>query len=153
MKTEKIDYAWAVISMIIVAVSYLKGHLIYGLLIIYGLMVILFYYHIFTIRRNISDSVAVFGTITDYHEDVHSKRVFPIVQYRTAGGRDITSVYNVSSKERKYEIGDEQLVCYSPEDPMLFYFSGKEDELTKEYYRFIFIGGAIAAVLFIITLI
>lgn len=153
MKTEKIDYLWSAISMIIVAVSYLKGHLIWGLLIIYGLMVILFYYHIFAVRRSISDSVAVFGTVTDYHEDRYSKRVFPIVQYTTAGGRDITSVYSVSSKEREYEIGDDILVCYSQDNPMLFYFSGKESELTKDYYRFILIGGAIAAVLFIITLI
>lgn len=153
MKTEKIDYVWSAVSMVIVAVSYLKGHLIYGLLIIYGLMVLLFYYHIFMVRRSISDSVAVFGTIIDYHEDRYTKRVFPIVQYTTAGGREITSVYSVSSKERKYEIGDEQLVCYSPDNPILFYFSGKEGELTKDYYRFIFIGGAIAAVLFAITLI
>ena len=41
MKVEKIDYLWSVISMIVVGVSFAKGHLIYGLLIIYGLMLIL----------------------------------------------------------------------------------------------------------------
>lgn len=152
MKVEKIDYLWSVISMIVVGVSFAKGHLIYGLLIIYGLMLILFYYHILKIRSYMAESVAVFGEITDYHEDRRSKRVFPIVRYTTAGGREITSAYTVSSKERRYEIGDEELICYSPDDPMFFYFSGKESELYKDYYRFIIVGGIVAAVLFVISL-
>ncbi len=153
MKVEKIDYIWSALSMIVLGVSFHKGHLIYGLLIIYGLMVVLFYYHIFTIRRYISDSVAVFGEITDYHEDSKTKNVFPIVKYTTAGGREITSAYTVASRERKYEIGEEELICYSPDDPMFFYFSGKESELTQDYYRFIIVGGIIAAVLFLVSLI
>ena len=153
MKVEKIDYLWSVISMIVVGVSFAKGHLIYGLLIIYGLMLILFYYHILKIRSYMAESVAVFGEITDYHEDRRSKRVFPIVRYTTAGGREITSAYTVSSKERRYEIGDEALRRYSPCDPILcFYFSGKESELYKDYYRFIIVGGIAAAVLFVISL-
>lgn len=150
MKVEKIDIVWAAVSMVIVGVSFRKGRLIDGLLLIYGLMVLLFALHIYIIRRRLKNSVAVFGTITDYHVSRTKKGFYPIVKYETENGREITSVYTVEDRQKRFETGDEEMICYDPDDPMFFYFSGREYELTKDYYRFIFIGGVIAAVLFII---
>lgn len=150
MKVEKIDYIWAAVSMIIVGVSFRKGELINGLLIIYVLMALLFAYHIYTVRRRLSSSVAAVCTITDYYVSPTKKGFCPIVKYETENGREITSVYTVRSSKKLYEIGEEATICYSPEDPMFFYFLGKEHELTKDYSMFILVGGVIAATLFII---
>lgn len=150
MKVEKIDYIWAAVSMVIVGVSFRKGELINGLLIIYLLMALLFAYHIYTVRRRLNSSVAAVCTITDYYVSPTRKDFCPIVKYETENGREVTSVYTVSSRKKIYEIGEEATICYSPEDPMFFYFLGKEHELTKDYSMFILVGGVIAATLFII---
>ena len=76
--------------------------------------------------------------------------IYPIVNYETEEGRDISSVYTIADKEEKYELGEEVMICYSPDDPMFFYFSDRTDELTGDYYRYILYGGIIAALLFII---
>lgn len=151
MKVEKIDILWSVISVFIVGISYRKDRLIYGLLLIYGLMVILFLYHIFKIRRSISGSIAVYGTITGYRASETKTESFPIVKYETETGREITSVYTVGERKQRYEIGDEEMICYDPDNPMFFYFANREDELTRDYFRFIIFGGIIAALLFIIA--
>lgn len=73
------------------------------------------------------------------------------MKYTTESGREITSVYTVEDRQKRFEIGDEELICYDPEDPMFFYFSGRENELTKDYFLFILIGGMISAVLLAIN--
>ena len=151
MKVEKIDYIWAAVSMVIVGVSFRRGELINGLLMIYVLMALLFAYHIYVVRRRLKSSIAAVCTVTDYYVSPTGKKLFaPIVKYETETGRAVTSVYTVSSRKKSYEIGEEATICYSPEDPMFFYFLGKEHELTADYSMFIFIGANIAVTLFII---
>lgn len=150
MKVEKIDYIWAAVSMVIVGVSFRRGELINGLLMIYALMVLIFAYHIYKVRRSLSGSIAAVCTITDYYVSPTKKGFCPIVKFETETGREVTSVYTVSSRKKLYETGSEEIICYSPDDPMFFCFQGKEYELTKDYSMFIFVGGVIAALLFII---
>lgn len=148
MKVEKIDFIWSAVSMVIVGVSYRRGQLIQGLILIYALMAVLFFYHIYTIRKRMKGSIAVYATVTDYHSSKGRKHsFFPIVKYETETGREITSAYSVENREMLYEIGDEEMICYDPEDPMFFYFSNRDWELTKDYYRFIVLGGIIAGLL------
>ncbi len=73
------------------------------------------------------------------------------MKYETETGREITSVYTVGERKQRYEIGDEEMICYDPDNPMFFYFANREDELTRDYFRFIIFGGIIAALLFIIA--
>ncbi len=149
MKVEKIDLAWAVISMFIVGISFRKGMLIQGFLLIYALMVVIFIYHIHKTKKSLSGSIAVYGTVVDYHESNVPKKkgYYPVVRFETETGREITSVYTVEDKQMRYEIGDEPMICYDPDNPMFFYFSDREDELVRDYYRFIVFGGVIAAML------
>ncbi len=149
MKVEKIDLAWAVASMFIVGISFRKGMLIQGFLLIYVLMVVIFIYHILMTKKSLSGSIAVYGTVVDYHESNVPKKkgYYPVVRYETETGREITSVYTVEDRQMRYEIGDEPMICYDPDNPMFFYFSDREDELVRDYYRFIVFGGVIAATL------
>lgn len=153
MKVEKIDYVWSVISVIIVGWSYRHRDLNGGLLVVYGMMLLLFLYHIFMIRRRMSGSVAVYGTIKDYHKNPARKNGWhPIVSYETEGGTSITSAYSVEWHEQYYDIGDEEMICYDPDQPEFFYFAGRENELVKDYFRFIVFGGALALALLVIRL-
>ncbi|MDE6672381.1 MAG: DUF3592 domain-containing protein [Ruminococcus sp.] len=153
MKTSIIDIIWAVVSMIVLAVSFRMGHLIYGLLIIYAMMTVIFFGHIFRIRAYMEKSVAVFGKITEYHKEKTGKGFCPVVQYTTEDGREITSIYTVVERKPHYETGTETMICYDPQNPMSFYFAGREEELTSTYYRFIIIGGIISVILLILSVI
>ena len=154
MKVEKIDLVWAVVSMFIVGISFRKQMLIQGLLLIYALMVVLFIYHIFMIKKRLSGSIAVYGTVMEYHKSNVPKKkgYYPVVKYETETGREITSVYTVEDRQMRYEIGDEPMICYDPDNPMFFYFSDREDDLVKDYYRFIVFGGVIAVTLLFILM-
>jgi hypothetical protein len=152
MKVEKIDMLWAAVSMIILGVAMHRRNIPNGILMIYALMAVLFAYHIWRKRRSLKGSVEVFGTVVDYHTSQKVRGSFPVVQYTTAGGREITSVYTVEERKQKYSIGEEVLVRYDPDEPMFFYFSGREDELTRDYFRFIIYGGAAALLMLIIKL-
>lgn len=142
MNVEKIDYVWAVVSFITVGVTYHFGYLLYGLLGIYALMVAVFLYHIFKVRKRISNTVAVYGRIVDYHTEKGTrKHYYPIVRYETEAGMEISSAYTIADKEKKYEIGDEEMICYDPDDELFFYFANRESELTENYFRYIIFGG------------
>lgn len=133
--------------MVIVGVSYWHGRLPDGILLIYVMMAVLFAYHIWRIRKRLSGSVAVYGKVTDYHSTQKVRGSFPVVCYTTEGGREITSVYSVEERKRHYEIGEEVMVCYDPDEPMFFYFAGREAELTNDYFRFILFGAPIAFIM------
>ena len=70
----------------------------------------------------------------------------------TEDGREVTSAYTVSDRKKRYEIGSEEVICYDPHDPMFFCFAGREDELTRDYLRFLLIGGVIAAIVLIFAM-
>lgn len=145
MNVEKIDYIWAVISFITVGVTYHYGYLLYGLLGIYVFMAAVFLYHIYKIKKHMKNTVAVYGTITDYHTKKSGKTYYyPVVDYETEEGRQISSVYTIADSEQKYNIGDEELICYDPDNPIFFYFINRKDEFTDIYYRYIIFGGVLA---------
>lgn len=135
--------------MFIVGHSYLHGRLLFGLVAIYGIMLIIFLFHIFAMKRNIRKNIAAYGIVYDYVERNNGKRFLPVIKYTTEEGREVTATYSVQNKEKVYEIGSEELICYDPADPMFFYFAGKEDELFRDYVRFLIIGGVIAFLLLI----
>lgn len=152
MNVEKIDYIWAVVSFITVGVTYHYGYLLYGLLGIYALMVAVFLYHIFKVKKRIRNTVAVYGRITDYHTEKGTRtHYYPIVRYETEDGTEISSTYTIADKEKKYDIGDEEMICYDPYDELFFYFANRESELTTNYYRYIIFGG-IAAIFVLIAI-
>lgn len=151
MKVELTDIIWAVLSMFIVGYSFLHGWLIYGIILIYVLMALLFFGHIAVIRARLSRSKAVLGTVIDYYERDKGQHVYPIVSYTTEEDRDITSTYTVQDKKKRYELRSDVTICYDPEEPMFFYFPDRENDLTKEYTRAIFIGGAVALILLIVA--
>ena len=74
-------------------------------------------------------------------------------QIYTETGREVTSVYTVEDSKQRYEIGAEEMVCYDPDDPMFFYFSSRQEDLYKDYFRLIVFGGAIAALLTLFVII
>ncbi len=152
MKVKTIDLIWAVISMFIVGYSYLHGILLFGLVAIYAMMLVIFLCHIVSMKKSIRKNITVYGKVTDYYEKNKGRYVYPIVKYTTEEGREVTATYSIQSKEKKYEIGSEELICYDPRDPMFFYFAGQEDELTRDYTRFLYIGGVIAVILLIFAL-
>ena len=152
MKVKTIDLVWAVVSMFIVGYSYLHGILLFGLVAIYGIMLVIFLFHILAIKRNIRKNVTVYGRVYDYVERKKGKGFSPIVKYTTEEGREVTATYSVQNKEKNYEIGSEELICYDPADPMFFYFAGHEDELFRDYVHFLFIGGVIAVILLIFAI-
>ncbi len=148
MKIEFADYVWAVLSVIIVGASYMNGRLILGVITVYVLMAVLFFVHIMRLRKKMDGSVTVYGTITDYHEEHERyKLYYPVVNYVTEEGREISTVYMLGSRKMNYSIGSEERICYSPDDPMFFYFAEKEDELANKYYKYILITGIITAVI------
>lgn len=154
MKVEKIDILWAVVSMFIVGFSYRRGELLKGLILIYAIMLVIFIYHILKVRRRIAGSVAVYGTIVEYHTSrARKKGYYPVVKYITETGREVTSVYTVEDRQKRYEIGDEELICYTPDNPMFFYFANRDYELSRDYFRFIVFGGVIAAAMLFYLLI
>lgn len=151
MKVEKIDYIWAVLSFVIVGISFHMGYLLYGLLIIYALMTALFLYHIFTVKKRLAGTSAVYGTITEYREKKERcTYYYPVVEYETEDGRNISSMYLYPDKEMKYEIGDEEMICYDPDDPIFFYFANRENELTENYYRYIVFSSVFAVIVVIL---
>lgn len=153
MKVSTIDILWSIISMIVLAVSYELGNVIYGLLIIYIMMTIIFIIHIFKIKKNITNSIAVIGEIIDYHKEKTNRGYCPVVKYTTENGREITSIYTIVSRKQEFETGTETTICYIPDNPMYFYFMGRENELTKTYCHFIITGGIISILLLLSILI
>ena len=106
--------------------------------------------HIKKIKKRIENTEAAYGKITDYRTEKTTKEYYyPVVEYETAENELISAAYTYPDKEKRYEIGDEELVRYTPDDPMFFYFANRENELTEVYYRSIFIGGIAAAVIVI----
>ena len=111
MKVEKADYIWAVVSFIAVGVTYHFGYLLYGLLGIYAAMVLLFLYHIKKIKKRIENTEAAYGKITDYRTEKTTKEYYyPVVEYETAENELISAAYTYPDKEKRYEIGYEELV-------------------------------------------
>ncbi|MBR5512625.1 MAG: hypothetical protein IKV85_01405 [Ruminococcus sp.] len=154
MKVEKADYAWAVLSFIAVGVTYHFGYLLYGLLGIYAAMVILFMYHIRKINKRIENTEAAYGEITGYYTEKTVKEYYyPVVEYETAENELISAVYAYPDNKKRYEIGDKELIRYTPDDSMFFYFESRENELTEIYYRSIIAGGVAAAVVAIIIIV
>ena len=151
MKVETADYIWAVLSFITVGVTFHLGVLLYGLLAIYGMMVLLFLYHAGRVKKRLAGTVAVYGTVTEYREKKESRTYYyPVVEYETEDGRLISSMYTYPDKEMKYEIGDEEMICYDPDDPIFFYFANRESELTENYYRYMIYGGIPALIVLIL---
>lgn len=141
MKVEKIDYLWAILSFITVGVSFHYGVLLGGLLIIYGMMCLTFLYHIYTTNKRLSNTEAAYGKITEIRTDKSLKTYYcPVVEYETANGRKISSVYAYPDKKNRYNVGDEELICYDLDDPVFFYFANRADELTNAYYKYILYG-------------
>ncbi|MBO4877613.1 MAG: DUF3592 domain-containing protein [Ruminococcus sp.] len=151
MKVEKIDYVWAVLSLVTVALTFSKGCLSIGVIIIYAMMVSVFLYHINTVKQQISGTTETLGVIKDYHTSEKTKLYYPIVTYETEEGRTVTSVCSFGDTERRYETGSTEVVRYDPLDPMFFYFAEREDELISPYKNYIIFGGIIAVILFLVV--
>lgn len=151
MKVDITDIIWAVVSMFIICYSYSHGWLIYGLILIYVIMTLLFFMHIASIRARLSRSKAVYGKVIDYHERDKGAHVYPIVTYTTEEDRDITSTYTVEDNKMRYELHSDVMICYDPEDPMFFYFPDRESDFFRTYTRSIAIGGVISVILLIIA--
>ncbi len=151
MKVEKIDYVWVILSWAVVALTYSKGCLSVGVLVIYALFAALMIYHISVVKKQMSGTMNAIGEITGYHTPERSKLYYPIVKFETEKGRTVTSVYTNADRERRYEIGDTETVCYDPLDPMFFFFADREDDLTSAYRSYLLYGGIAAIVLFIVV--
>ena len=142
MNTDKIDYVWAAVSFIIVGVTFHYGVFLYGLLGIYLLFALLMATHIFRVKKRMDRTEAVYAQITDYREvNGVPKHFYPVVRYETTEGRTVSSVYTVAAKSKLYEVAEEELICYDPDDPVFFYFSSRSFELTSHYYRYMVYGG------------
>ncbi|MDO4864067.1 MAG: DUF3592 domain-containing protein [Ruminococcus sp.] len=153
MKVGTADYIWAVVSFLIVGITFHYGCLLYGLLIIYALMVALFIWHIGSVRKRLSRSVAVFGEVVEYHEAMEvRKHYYPVLRYETEDGRLVSSVYTVADTQQRYEIGSQEMICYDPDDPIFFYFANRENDMVKDYYHFI-VFGSVPALLVLMMLI
>lgn len=153
MKIGLADCIWAALSMLTVGITFHYNCLLYGLLGIYVMMVALFLWHISSVRKRQSRSVAVFATISDYHIATEVvKHYYPIVKYETEDGRPVSSVYSVADNVQRYEIGSQEMICYDPDDPIFFYFANKENDLVKDYYKFI-IFGSVPALLVLLMII
>lgn len=154
MKVEKADFVWAVLALITVGVTFHFGVLLYGLLGIYASMVLLFGHHIRSVRKRIENSEAAYGKILSYRtENTLITYYYPEVEFETEDGELISAMYGYPDTKKRYKTGDEELIHYSPDDPMFFYFADREKELTEIYYRSIIIGGIIAAVVAIAIII
>ena len=73
------------------------------------------------------------------------------MQYETEDGRPVSSVYTVADTEQRYEVGSQEMICYDPDDPIFFYFANRENDMVKDYYRFIIFGSVPA--LFVLLII
>ncbi len=154
MKVNTDDYVWAVCSFILIGVSFHFGYLLYGILAVYILMVILFAGHIFKVKKRLSRSVAVYGTVTGYHESKGTGKYFyPILNYDTEDGRTVSSVYTIADKKQRYDTGSQELICYDPDDPIFFYFADRESDMTRDYYRYILFGSIPAVFVLIMILV
>lgn len=151
MKVEKIDYVWVVLSWVTVAVTFTHGCLSLGVIIVYVLMALTFLYHIATVKKRMSGTKEAIGEIKDYHTPERSKLYYPIVSYETETGRTVTSVYSIADREKTYEIGSSEKVCYDPKDPMFFYFADYADEMTAAYRSYIIYGAIVAFIMFLIV--
>lgn len=152
MKIEKADYVWAVLSFITVGITFHYGVLLYGLLGIYAAMVILFFYHIMSIRSRFADTEAAYGTVTGYRtEKTMTEYYYPIVEFETAENELISAVYDYPDKKKRYNIGEDVLINYAVNDPLSFFFAEREKELTNIYYRCIIFGGAAAVIVLILA--
>ena len=151
MKVDITDILWAITSMFIVGWSYSHGWLIYGIVLIYVIMAVIFFFHIARKRATLSRGISAFATVKEYHEKDKGQHYYPVVTYTTEEGRKITSTYTVQDRKKRYEIGEEVMVCYDPDDPVFFYFPEREGDMTKEYTVFIVAGGIIALILLIIA--
>ena len=151
MKVDITDIIWAVVSMFIVCYSYSHGWLIYGLILIYVIMTLLFFMHIASIRARLSRSKAVYGNPPPPPPPPKGAHVYPIVTYTTEEDRDITSTYTVEDNKMRYELHSDVMICYDPEDPMFFYFPDRESDFFRTYTRSIAIGGVISVILLIIA--
>ena len=141
MKVGIADYIWAFLSVVAVGISFHFGCLLYGLLGIYILMVLLFIWHIASVRKRLSRSVAVFGTITEYRETSELiKHYYPVLFYETEDGTEIKSAYTISDREKRYAEGSQEMICYDPDEPAFFYFANRENDMVRDYYRFILFG-------------
>lgn len=153
MKTETIDYIWAILSFITVGVSFHMGYLLYGLVLIFLSMAAVMFWHIMTVRKRLRKTVAVYGRITDYQTKkgagVH---YYPVVCYTTEGGREINSIYSIAESSMRYETGDEEMICYDPDDPMFFCFAAHQDDFIIKYYRLMIFAVIGAVIVFGITL-
>lgn len=153
MKVGTADYIWAILAFVTVGVTFHYGCLLYGLLGIYVTMVLLFLWHISVVRKRLSRSVAVFGTVSDYHIATEVfKHYYPVLKYETEDGRPVSSVYTVADRKQRYEIGSQEMICYDPEDPIFFYFANRENDMLKDYYRYIIFGSIPALVVLIILI-
>ena len=151
MKVDITDILWAITSMFIIGWSYSHGWLIYGIVLIYALMAVLFFLHIMRKRNPLSRGISAFATVKDYHIVDKGQHFYPIVTYTTEEGREVTSTYTVQDSKQRYEIGEEVMVCYDPDDPVFFYFPEREGDMTKEYTVFIVAGGIISIILLIVA--
>lgn len=153
MKVNAADCIWAFVSLLLIGVSFHFGYLLYGILGVYALMVVLFMWHIISIRKRQERSVAVFGIITEYlvTKDV-VKRYYPVLRYTTEDGAVISSTYKVADKEQRYSVGSEEMICYDPDEPEFFYFANRESEMIKDYCRFIFFGSIPAVAVFMVII-
>ena len=150
MKISAVDYIWAVCSVIIMCISFHYNHLGIGIIVVYVLMSAIFVRHILSVKKRMDTSIASFATITGYTQSKTGKFFYPKVKYETETGREINSVYTYTDRQKRYEIGDEEMICYFPDDPVSFYFAGRKEELTEDYFRYIIFGGVLCAILFII---
>ena len=153
MKTEKIDYIWAILSFITVGVSFHMGYLLYGIVLICLSLAAVMFWHIISVRKRLRKTVAVYGTITGYQTKkgagVHH---YPLVCYTTEEGREINSIYSIAESSMRYEVGDEEMICYDPDDPMFFFFAAHQDDFVANYYRMAVFAIIGAVVVFGITL-
>lgn len=155
MKVTVYDIVWAVVSMVIVGVSFRQGRLMAGLVLVYVLMAVLFAIHIIRIKRKIKDSTAVYGEIAGYKSEKSGglpflpERYYPIVRYETEDGVSVEAVYRKACRKKELREGDSLIICYSEKEYEFFCFQGRESELTDIYYRMITFGGMIAVLLLV----
>lgn len=149
MKVTKTDMMLAALSMALLGVSFHFGMLLYGGIAVYLIMGGAFFAHIMSIRNRIERSLPTYGTVTGFATESRGKQVFPVVEFTTEVGEEITATSPLADTEERYLAGAEEMLCYDPRDPQFFYFAGQEDKLTRGYFRFLVFGGVIAVALFI----
>lgn len=153
MKTETIDYIWAAVSFVSVGVSFHFGYLLYDLILVFLSLAALMFWHILAIRKKLDKTVAVYGEITGYQTKkgagVH---YYPIVRYTTEDGSETEAVYSIAESSEQYRIGDEEMICYDPDDPKFFCFASSQSDFTANYARLAVFAVIGAVAVFGITL-